>query len=163
MKTKSQVGKEGSVAVALSQTGTPQGRAGQPPRKLPVDWAEQYIAKEFKVVCLRECPLSRDLHVCDTPEKAAEYWRLNIATNPYFNSECECLAVLILTTLRHAKGHYIVSIGTMDTILVHAREVFRTAIVGSAAAVLLMHNHPSGDPSPSENDIKVTRDMVRAG
>jgi len=56
-----------------------------------------------------------------------------------------------------------VSIGTLDTIVVHAREVFRAAVIAGASAVVLMHNHPSGDPTPSEADIKVTRDLIRAG
>jgi DNA repair protein RadC len=56
-----------------------------------------------------------------------------------------------------------VSIGTLDTILVHAREVFRGAIIAAAAAVVVMHNHPSGESTPSEADIKVTRDLIRAG
>jgi DNA repair protein RadC len=60
-------------------------------------------------------------------------------------------------------GHCLISTGTLDTILVHPREVFRPAVIGAAAAVVLMHNHPSGDPSPSEGDIKVTRDLIRAG
>ncbi len=51
----------------------------------------------------------------------------------------------------------------MDTLLVSARETFRTAVVASAAAVVLMHNHPSGEPQPSDADIKVTRDLIRAG
>jgi DNA repair protein RadC len=56
-----------------------------------------------------------------------------------------------------------ISDGTLDTILVHPREVFRAAIAANAAAVVLVHNHPSGDPTPSEADIKVTRDLIRAG
>jgi DNA repair protein RadC len=54
------------------------------------------------------------------------------------------LAVLLLNTRRKVKGHQIVSIGTMDTILVHPREVFRLAIVTAASALIVMHNHPSG-------------------
>jgi DNA repair protein RadC len=100
---------------------------------------------------------------CDTPVRAAEYWRLNVATNPYFNAEVECFVVLILNTRRRVKGHQLLTIGTMDTILVHPREVFRVAVIAAAAAVLVMHNHPSGDPTPSEADIKVTRDIIRAG
>jgi DNA repair protein RadC len=71
--------------------------------------------------------------------------------------------VLILNTRRHVKGHQLVTIGTLDTLLVHPREVFRGAIVASAAAIILMHNHPSGETTPSEADIKVTRDLARAG
>ena len=55
------------------------------------------------------------------------------------------------------------SSGTLDTLLVHPREVFRAAIAANAAAAILVHNHPSGDPTPSEADIRVTRDLIRAG
>jgi antirestriction protein ArdC len=119
--------------------------------------------KEFKVVSLRECPTPEHMQICDTPDTAANYWRLNVIAHPHYNPECECFAVLLLNTRRRVKGHQLVSIGTMDTILIHTREVFRAAVVGSASAVVLMHNHPSGDPSPSEADIKVTRDLIRAG
>jgi len=73
------------------------------------------------------------------------------------------VVVLILNTRRRVKGHYLVSIGTIDTILVHPREIFRLAIMTAATAVVVAHNHPSGDSSPSEADIKVTRDLIRAG
>ena len=89
--------------------------------------------------------------------------RLLIATNPYFNPECECFVVILLNTRRRVKGHQLVTIGTLDTLLVHPREVFRSAVIVAASAILLMHNHPSGDPTPSEADIKVTRDLIRAG
>ena len=46
---------------------------------------------------------------------------------------------------------------------IHAREVFKAAIVANAQAIVLGHNHPSGDPAPSESDIKMTRDLIRAG
>ena len=119
--------------------------------------------KEFKVVALRDCPVPKDMMICDTPDTAAEYWRLHVASSPYFDPERECLVVILLNTRRRVKGHQLVTIGTMDTILVSPREVFRAAVVSSAAAVLVMHNHPSGDPTPSEADIKVTRDLIRAG
>ena len=96
--------------------------------------------QEFKVMSLRECPVPNDLLVCETPEQAAAYWRLHLETHPYFNPECECFVVLLLNTRKRVKGHQLVTIGTMDTLLVHAREVFRTAIVSSAASVLLLHN-----------------------
>ena len=88
---------------------------------------------------------------------------VNVATNCYFNPECECMAVLLLNTRRRVKGHHIVATGTQDTLLVHAREIFRLAIVTAAHAIVLMHNHPSGESAPSEADIKVTRDLIRAG
>ena len=120
-------------------------------------------AYEYKVTALRECPLPENMQVCDTPQGASNYWRMHVTNHPYYNPECECFVVLILNTRRRVKGHHMVSVGTLDTILVHPREVFRLAIVTSAAAIVLMHNHPSGDSAPSEADIKVTRDLIRAG
>jgi DNA repair protein RadC len=119
--------------------------------------------QEFKVVSLRECPTPESLLICETPEQVADYWRLNIASNPYYNPEVECLGVLMLNTRRRVKGHQLLSIGTMDTLLVHPREVFRAAVIAAAAAIVVAHSHPSGDPTPSEADIKVTRDLIRAG
>ena len=71
--------------------------------------------------------------------------------------------MLLLNTRRRVKGHLFVATGTLDTILVHPREVFRPAIVAAAGAVAIMLNRPSGEPEPSEADIKTTRDLIRAG
>jgi hypothetical protein len=95
---------------------------------------------EYRVTALRECPTPESLQQCETPDKAADYWRMHIATHPHFNPDCECLAVLLLNTRKRVKGHQLVSIGTMDTILVHPREVFRLAIIAAASALVLMHN-----------------------
>ena len=122
-----------------------------------------FCPKEYKIVALRECPLPEAMPVCDTPDKAAEYWRAHVVNHPVFNPDVECFVVLLLNTRRRIKGHVLVSTGTLDTILVHPREVFRTAILAAAGAIVIMHNHPSGEPEPSEADIKVTRDLIRAG
>jgi DNA repair protein RadC len=119
--------------------------------------------KEWKLVPLRECPTPSEMQICDTPERAADYWRAHVINHPYFNPDCECFVVLLLNTRRRIKGHHLVSIGTLDTILVHPREVFRLAIVAAASAIVIMHNHPSGESEPSEADVKVTRDLIRAG
>ncbi len=92
-----------------------------------------------------------------------EYWRAHVIQHPYFNPEVECFVVLHLNTRRRIRGHHLVSIGIMDSVLVHPREVFRTAIAANASALVLMHNHPSGEAQPSEADIRVTRDLIRAG
>jgi DNA repair protein RadC len=75
----------------------------------------------------------------------------------------ESFQVLLLNTRKKLIRVEEISEGTLDTILVHPREVFRAAIAANAAAIVLVHNHPSGDPTPSEADIKVTRDLIRAG
>ncbi len=133
------------------------------PTKSRREPALQFNPKEFKIHSLRECPTPAEMQLCDTPDKAAAYWREHVASHPYFNRDVECFVVLLLNSRRKVLGHCLISTGTLDTILVHPREVFRPAVIGAAAAVILMHNHPSGDPTPSEADIKVTRDLVRGG
>jgi len=57
----------------------------------------------------------------------------------------------------------LVSLGLLDASLVHPREIFRGAIVAGAAAIICIHNHPSGDPTPSAEDVRITRQLVDAG
>ena len=123
----------------LIATGCP-AIAPQPENKIvkPPKFPAQ--PQEWKIVSLRECPTPDTLQQCETPDQAAAYWRTHIANHPYFNPECECLVVFILNTRRRIKGHYLVSIGTMDTILCHPREVFRLAVMASAAAIIIAHN-----------------------
>jgi DNA repair protein RadC len=77
--------------------------------------------------------------------------------------QVETFQIVLLNTRHRLIRVERISQGTLDTLLVHPREVFRAAIAANAAAVVLLHNHPSGDPAPSEADIKVTRDLIRAG
>jgi len=108
----------------------------------------QRMAKEM---CKESEPL-------DHPEAVV---RLLRTRNLLLNTEK--LQVLSLNTRRRLIRLDGIADGTLDTLLVHPREVFRAAIAANAAAVVLAHNHPSGDPTPSEADIKVTRDLIRAG
>jgi DNA repair protein RadC len=71
--------------------------------------------------------------------------------------------VLLLNTQNEVLRDLQVTRGTLDASLVHPREVFRAAIVEAAAAVILVHNHPSGDPTPSAEDRQVTRQLREAG
>jgi len=120
----------------------------------------KYLPHEFKVVCVRECVASELL---DTPEQAVKYWRENIPQAPWFDPMKEALVVLVLNTRKRILGHNLVALGSLDTCPVVPREVFKPAIVASAAFLILVHNHPSQDPSPSQADIQVTRDLIRAG
>jgi DNA repair protein RadC len=119
--------------------------------------------QEWKLVSLRECSTPENMQLIDEPQKAAAYWRAHIITHPHFNGELECLVVLLLNVRKRIKGHHFVSVGSLDSILVHPREVFRVAIIAAAASIVVIHNHPSGEPTPSDQDIKVTRDLIRAG
>jgi DNA repair protein RadC len=75
----------------------------------------------------------------------------------------EHFIVLLFDTKNRFIKHRIVSRGTLDSSAAHPREVFKEAIRASASAVILMHNHPSGDPHPSPEDRAVTRQLVEAG
>jgi DNA repair protein RadC len=120
-----------------------------------------YIPREFKVLTIRECePMSALL---DQPDQVAQYWRQNIPKADWFDLMKEALVVLVLNTRKRIIGHNLVSLGNLDTCTLTPREVFRPAIVAAGSCIVLVHNHPSGDPTPSEADIKVTRDLIRAG
>jgi DNA repair protein RadC len=75
----------------------------------------------------------------------------------------EHFGIVMLDTKHHVLRIKIVSIGSLDATVVHPREVFREAAAVSAAAIVLFHNHPSGDPTPSRDDLLLTSRMVRAG
>jgi DNA repair protein RadC len=75
----------------------------------------------------------------------------------------EQFGVVLLDTKHRILRTTLLSVGTLDTSIVHPREVFRAAASAGAAALVLFHNHPSGDPTPSEDDVALTRRMVRAG
>ena len=75
----------------------------------------------------------------------------------------EHFAVMLLDTKNHILGLHDVSVGSLQASVVHPREVFRTAVDYAAASMILLHNHPSGDPTPSREDIAVTARLVKAG
>jgi DNA repair protein RadC len=75
----------------------------------------------------------------------------------------EVFAVALLTIRRRVLGLHTVSVGCLTSSLVHPREVFKPAILAGSAALLLAHNHPSGDPEPSAEDIALTRRLIAAG
>ena len=71
--------------------------------------------------------------------------------------------VLALDSRNRPIGCYVVSIGSLSASLIHPREVFKFAILANAASLIFAHNHPSGDPTPSKDDIELTRRLVSAG
>src|SRR5882672_11617731 len=79
------------------------------------------------------------------------------------DSDREVFAVALLTIRHRVLGLHTVSVGCLTSSLVHPREVFKPAILAGAAALLLAHNHPSGDPEPSGEDVALTRRLASAG
>ncbi len=114
-----------------------------------------FAVKELSKRYLKQQPPPHTIH---GPEDAADFARQQLATE-----EKEHFCVMLLNTKNHVIGWHVISIGSLTASVVHPREVFAPAIVHHAASVILVHNHPSGDPSPSREDIAVTQRLVKAG
>lgn len=126
-------------------------------------WRSLLYGAEFKVLRLQDAPTREQAAVLDNPQTVVDYLKSQLANSQSYRPDTENLIVVFLSSRGLPIGWQVISNGTLDTLLVHAREVFKPAIVMNAAAIVLAHNHPSGDPTPSEADIKVTRDLIRAG
>jgi DNA repair protein RadC len=75
----------------------------------------------------------------------------------------ECFIVIAMNAKNRVIEKHLVSLGTVSSALVHARECFRPLILSGASSCILAHNHPSGIPTPSAEDIKITRQLISAG
>ncbi len=124
-------------------------------------WIAKIGGNEFRVSRLQEVP--QNGKVLDNPQYIRDYLREQIPHSPIFSPDVENFMVVYLNTRRRPIGWSVLTNGTIDTLLVDPKNVFKAAIVANAAAIVLAHNHPSGDPTPSEADIKVTRDLVNGG
>lgn len=93
-----------------------------------------------------------------SPDSVANY-----LFDHFRDSYREEFLILILDTKNKIKASKTVSIGSINQTLVHPREVFRFAITNNANSIILSHNHPSGDPSPSHEDILITKRLQEAG
>lgn len=105
-------------------------------------------------LAVRETPVGPKLI---TPEQIKEH------LSDMENLAQETFVVLTFNVKNRLIGKHLVSLGTVNTTLIHPREIFRPAITDGASMVVLAHNHPSGDPSPSSEDIMITRKLVEAG
>jgi DNA repair protein RadC len=99
------------------------------------------------------------LSTLSCPSRVLEYMRDAFDELPL----SEAFWVILLDRRNHPLGRHRISIGTATATLAHPREVFRVAVLASATAAIALHNHPSGDPSPSASDIALTRQLREAG
>ncbi|MBT7847906.1 MAG: JAB domain-containing protein [Lentisphaerae bacterium] len=113
----------------------------------------EYSLNRRKVLEIREGEKAK------CPEDIARFLRaLEIQ-----NEEQERFLTIVLDVKNTIKGFFTVTVGLIDRAPVAAREVFRLAILQGASKVVVAHNHPSGDPTPSAQDIACTREVVAAG
>ena len=94
--------------------------------------------------------------IVSRPEDAAAY-----AMHRLRFEQKENFALILLYVKNHILAMPVISVGSLTASIVHPREVFKTAVQYSAAAIILVHNHPSGDPSPSREDISITERLVK--
>jgi DNA repair protein RadC len=81
----------------------------------------------------------------------------------FLRADREEFVVLLLDAKNKLLGFHVVSVGSLTSSVVHPREVFKIAILGNAAAIILLHNHPSGDPTPSNEDLSITTRLRQIG
>lgn len=104
-----------------------------------------------------ECRASRK--PLDTAQAIYDFWQSVISSKAEFEPEKENLIVILLDTKLRPKGYHLVALGSLTECDAHPREIFRPVIVASAFAFVLVHNHPSGCPDPSDADRHLTANL----
>lgn len=117
----------------------------------------QYIPI-YEVQLVRESSIKVERKTILKPQDAFE-----ISSEYYGNRDREMFSVMMLNTKNKIIGINTVSVGSLSASIVHPREVFKPCLLSNTATVILLHNHPSGDPDPSQQDLEVTRRLVDAG
>jgi len=144
-KTKRQHNKTGTACPALRRAGLPESG----------EYMYQTALVNLPLLVRESGPTKR----ISTPESVKE------VCADMADLAQESVHILCLNTKNGLiqSGRVMITLGVVDASLLHPREVFRPAIVNSAAAIILVHNHPSGDMTASAEDINITRQLVEAG
>ena len=117
-----------------------------------------YRLPRYRVALIREgCAHTGVKHIHD-PEDVHK-----IIAAEYADAVVETAMMLALDTKNKVIGIFEISSGSLNASIIHPRDVFQRAILCNAASVILVHNHPSGDPTPSPEDIALTKKLVEAG
>ncbi len=88
---------------------------------------------------------------------------VNLFMDRFRNLDKECFSVVLLNSKNKLINYQTVSLGDLNETIAHPREIFQTAIKNSASRMIVVHNHPSGDPTPSESDMQLTEKLIEAG
>jgi len=114
-----------------------------------------------RVHIIRETP--PDGKNMNTPAEAAAFLQKWATSSPRWSPGRENMAVIHLSQRRHVIDWQLVQFGLVASLLIDPATIFRGAIMHGASAIIIAHNHPSGDPAPSDADVRMTREMIRAG
>jgi DNA repair protein RadC len=123
------------------------------------------VHREVKVITVagEQFPAHCKRDEMDSPENIAGFWRSTIARSAWYHEDKEHFVCICVDTRYRLKNFSLVSIGSLSEVIAHPREIFRTAVADSAHSIIIAHNHPSGDPSPSRRDIALTRRIYATG
>ena len=117
-----------------------------------------YRLPRYRVSLVREGSCASAHNAIRTPKDV-----FTIIDSEYETAVVETAMMLALDTKNKVIGVFTVSTGSLNASIIHPRDIFQRAILSNAASVILVHNHPSGDPTPSPEDIELTRKLVEAG
>ena len=118
----------------------------------------QYRIPAFRLSLVRESTETADKKCITGPRDCFEILRSYLE-----GSYREHFVIFMLDTKNRIIGLNTVSVGDMSSSICHPRETFKAAIIAGAASIILGHNHPSGDPTPSADDVGVTKRLMQAG
>lgn len=117
--------------------------------------------KRVDIVSVKLC---KDSSILYEPRKISSPTHAAILIRRFLSGlDREELIVVTLDTKNQPNNINVCSRGSLNSSIVHPREVFKTAILSNAASILIAHNHPSGEPEPSEEDISITKRIKEAG
>ncbi len=115
--------------------------------------------KVYNVSLTYSCVREEEKPLLSNPASIYEYIKDVFEVNP----EQESVWVIFLNNRNYPKGRLQVSLGTANESMAHPRDIFKGAILANATSIVLVHNHPSGDPAPSNADIALTRRIRECG
>jgi len=117
-----------------------------------------YNIPVLRVSMIKESTVKSEVKAVSNPDEVYELMKI-----AFEGREREVMFVILLNTKNQLVGMNMAAMGTLNSCTVHPREIFKPAIITGAAAIILSHNHPSGDPSPSPQDIELTKRIQQAG
>ena len=117
-----------------------------------------YRLPRYRVSLVREGSCVSDHNAIKSPEEV--FW---LVSADFAEAAVEMAMMLALDTKNKVIGVFTISTGSLNASIIHPRDVFQRAILSNAASVILVHNHPSGDPTPSPEDVELTSKLVEAG
>ena len=120
-------------------------------------FSEKYKGIRCRVYLVRENPSSEIIHISESSDV------YQLVREELVNADREMFLSIMLTVKNDLIGVETVSIGSIHATIITARDVFKSAILANAVSIVLCHNHPSGDLSPSNNDMDLTKNLVKAG